>query len=114
MLATLVDQPFDDEGWVFEIKWDGCRAVAYKNKTVNLQSRKEKSFNQRFPDIVKELAKIPGSFIFRWRNRHPEQTGKAGFSAASKLSKNEARDALLLHFRYSLLSGERSDEDVFD
>src|SRR5205823_358350 len=29
MLATLVDEPFDDDDWIFEIKWDGYRALAY-------------------------------------------------------------------------------------
>ena len=23
MLATLVNEPFDDKAWIFEIKWDG-------------------------------------------------------------------------------------------
>ena len=27
MLATLVDEPFDDDDWLFEIKWDGYRAI---------------------------------------------------------------------------------------
>ena len=27
MLATLVDKPFNEEGWIFEIKWDGYRAL---------------------------------------------------------------------------------------
>jgi bifunctional non-homologous end joining protein LigD len=31
MKATLVDAPFDDPGWVYEIKWDGYRAVAIVN-----------------------------------------------------------------------------------
>src|SRR5712692_5326076 len=29
MLATLVDKPLDDPAWLFEIKWDGMRAIAY-------------------------------------------------------------------------------------
>ena len=29
MLATLVDEPFDDPEWLYEIKWDGYRAVAF-------------------------------------------------------------------------------------
>ena len=29
MLATSVDEPFDDPEWLFEIKWDGYRAVAF-------------------------------------------------------------------------------------
>jgi bifunctional non-homologous end joining protein LigD len=32
MLATLTDEPFDDNGWIYEIKWDGYRAVSYLNK----------------------------------------------------------------------------------
>ena len=49
MLATLVDEPFDKEGWVYEVKWDGYRAVAYSNKgSVELASRNNKSFNEKF------------------------------------------------------------------
>jgi bifunctional non-homologous end joining protein LigD len=32
MLATMVDKPFDKEGWQYEIKWDGYRVVAFCNK----------------------------------------------------------------------------------
>src|SRR4051812_41321864 len=40
MLATLVDEPFTDEGWQFELKLDGYRALAYlKNGKVELRSR---------------------------------------------------------------------------
>ena len=29
MLTTVVDQPFSDEGWQFELKLDGYRTLAY-------------------------------------------------------------------------------------
>jgi bifunctional non-homologous end joining protein LigD len=32
MLATLVDEPFDDKGWVFETKWDGFRLITEKRR----------------------------------------------------------------------------------
>ena len=32
MLATLVNEPVEDEEWVYEMKWDGYRAIAYMNK----------------------------------------------------------------------------------
>ncbi|MEP6613887.1 MAG: DNA polymerase ligase N-terminal domain-containing protein, partial [Mucilaginibacter sp.] len=32
MKATLVDEPFDDPNWLYEVKWDGYRAVAFINK----------------------------------------------------------------------------------
>jgi bifunctional non-homologous end joining protein LigD len=58
MLATLVDKPFDEEGWLYEIKWDGYRALALSNDgEVNLISRNNKSFNEKFYpvfDAVKE------------------------------------------------------------
>ncbi len=31
MLATLVDKPFDEPGWLYQVKWDGYRALAYLN-----------------------------------------------------------------------------------
>jgi bifunctional non-homologous end joining protein LigD len=63
MLATLADKPFNKEGWVFEVKWDGYRAIAYKNKHVDLISRGQKFYNARFPEIVKALSHLPGRFI---------------------------------------------------
>jgi ATP-dependent DNA ligase len=40
MLATLVDEPFDDKEWVFETKWDGFRLITEKrDQTVRLWSR---------------------------------------------------------------------------
>src|SRR5436190_5075385 len=56
MLATLVDKPFDEPGWLYEIKWDGYRAVAMLNKgKVNLISRNNKSFNDKFYPVYETL-----------------------------------------------------------
>lgn len=56
MLATLVDQPFDSKDWLFEIKWDGFRAIAeLEGSEVNLYSRNLQSFNERFPLVVEHL-----------------------------------------------------------
>ena len=58
MLATLVDKPFDEPGWLYEIKWDGYRAVAMINKgKANLISRNNKSFNEKFYPVVDALKK---------------------------------------------------------
>ena len=40
MLATLVDEPFDDKKWIFETKWDGFRLITEKRgHAVRLWSR---------------------------------------------------------------------------
>ncbi len=59
MLATLVDEPFDAEDWIFELKWDGFRAISFlQEKKANLISRNGLSFNSRYPSIIEELEKL--------------------------------------------------------
>ncbi len=56
MLASLVDEPFTDSNWQFELKLDGYRTLAYLNSgKVDLRSRKNNSFNKQFDTIQKAL-----------------------------------------------------------
>jgi bifunctional non-homologous end joining protein LigD len=56
MLTTLVDKPFDQPGWLYEVKWDGYRALAFiNNGTVELKSRNDKSFNDKFYPVHRAL-----------------------------------------------------------
>lgn len=58
MLATLIDKPFDEPGWIYEVKWDGYRAIAGINKgKVELISRNNKSFNEKFYPVSDALKK---------------------------------------------------------
>ncbi len=58
MLATLVDAPFDDADWSYEVKWDGYRALGFINKgEVELFSRNNKTFNEKFYPIYNILKK---------------------------------------------------------
>ena len=59
MLATLVDEtPVDEQTWIYEIKWDGYRAIAYLNKgVVDIRSRNNKSFNEKFYPVYDALKK---------------------------------------------------------
>jgi bifunctional non-homologous end joining protein LigD len=52
MLATLIDQPFDDEDWLYEIKWDGYRALAFLDgKSVRLVSRNQNDLTAAYPEL---------------------------------------------------------------
>jgi len=56
MLATLVDKPFDEPGWLYEVKWDGYRALTFLNKgKVDIRSRNNKSFNEKFYPVYNAL-----------------------------------------------------------
>lgn len=60
MLAALSREPFDDEDWIFEIKWDGYRALAeLRDGKVSLYSRNMLSLNERFAPVRDALMKIP-------------------------------------------------------
>jgi bifunctional non-homologous end joining protein LigD len=57
MLATSVEKPFDDPGWLFEIKWDGYRAVSFiHDGKARLVSRNQNDLTGEFPELH-ELSK---------------------------------------------------------
>ncbi|MEO8068293.1 MAG: DNA ligase D [Flavobacteriales bacterium] len=59
MLASPDGEPFDDPDWLFEIKWDGYRAVAETGgRDLRLYSRNGLSFLEAYPDVVAELRSI--------------------------------------------------------
>jgi len=59
MLATLIDEPFDDPAWVFETKWDGFRMIAeIQNGSATLYSRNGKILSERYMPVAQALEKI--------------------------------------------------------
>lgn len=62
MLAALADHPFSDPEWLFEIKWDGVRALAWiEDGAVTLRSRNAVDITARYP----ELHKLPEALAAR-------------------------------------------------
>lgn len=64
MLATLVEKPFDDDDWLFEIKWDGVRAIAAvtKGRPPTLRSRTGKDLLVQFPEferLARSCSRLP-------------------------------------------------------
>jgi len=58
MLATLVDKPFNGQEWLYEIKWDGYRAIAFlESGSVRLVSRNQNDMTAAYP----ELCSLPDS-----------------------------------------------------
>jgi bifunctional non-homologous end joining protein LigD len=52
MLATPVERPFDDPEWLFEVKWDGYRAVAFiEGGNSRLVSRNQNDLTGQYPEL---------------------------------------------------------------
>ena len=60
MLATLTPKPFHRPGWVYEEKYDGVRALAYRRgRRVRLYSRTLRDITTEFPEIARALQGLP-------------------------------------------------------
>jgi bifunctional non-homologous end joining protein LigD len=58
MLATPIDEPFDNPAWLFEIKWDGYRAIGFiEDSAVRLVSRNQNDLTGQFAEL-RELPKF--------------------------------------------------------
>jgi ATP-dependent DNA ligase len=61
MLALKVSALPEDEGWIFEPKWDGFRALIFRDgDEVFIQSRDEKPLGRYYPELIEPLrAQLP-------------------------------------------------------
>src|SRR5690349_3105483 len=56
--------PDDGERWVYELKLDGYRAIAFKTGgRLHLRSRNDNDFSQRYRDVVRGLEKLPADTV---------------------------------------------------
>lgn len=64
MLAKESTEPFSDKDWLFEIKWDGYRAIAeVENGRVLLYSRNGLDFREAYPIVADQLKNIKGKNV---------------------------------------------------
>jgi bifunctional non-homologous end joining protein LigD len=112
MLATLVDDPFDDDDWLFEIKWDGYRAIAFiEDGDVRLVSRNQNRFTdypelRDLPDYVKGRKLIMDGEVVAL-----DEQGRPSFSLMQQrtgMSPNGRRgakrtDVPVMYFAFDLL-----------
>lgn len=61
MLAATEEQPFSRDGWLFEIKYDGMRVLASKDRAgaVALYTRSGREVSGSYPEIARALAALP-------------------------------------------------------
>ena len=58
-LATLIDKPFTNSGWIFEVKWDGMRVLVWiRDGKVELRSRRRREVTAQFPELADLPARV--------------------------------------------------------
>src|SRR5262245_16086034 len=58
MLAKRVSELPEGDNWIFEPKWDGFRALVFRDgDEIFIQSRDEKPLNRYFPELLEPLSK---------------------------------------------------------
>jgi bifunctional non-homologous end joining protein LigD len=92
----------DCEEWLYEIKWDGYRAVAFMlGKTIDLKSRNDKSFAEKFYPIYDELKKLKLDAVLDGEVVVLGETGKANFGSLQNW-RSEA-DGDLVYYVFDIL-----------
>jgi bifunctional non-homologous end joining protein LigD len=102
MLATLVGEPFDRPDWIFEIKWDGYRAIAeVENGQVRLYSRNHLSFAERFAPVCRSLARIKHDAVLDGEVVALDADGKSRFQLLQNYQR--AGEGTLAYYLFDLL-----------
>lgn len=107
MLAKLIKEPFDSPEWLFEVKWDGYRALAFLQKgKVQLKSRNNLSFNTLFSPIVDELSKICHDAILDGEIVLLDKKGKSNFQYMQNYQRAKQGDLHYYVFDLLFLDGK--------
>jgi bifunctional non-homologous end joining protein LigD len=62
MLAKEAPDAFTDKDWIFEIKWDGFRAISYIEEKYSVKSRNGKELKYNFPELS-ELTNLGSNIV---------------------------------------------------
>lgn len=91
MKAQLSDLPaFDNPDWIFEIKWDGYRAIAEINPSGNkLYSRNGLTFDKAYPKVFEALKSIKKKAIIDGEVVVLDEYGKPNFQKLQNYKSND-------------------------
>lgn len=108
MKAKLAETPPASGDWLYELKFDGFRALAIKNGSdVELISRNEKSLTRKFPDVARAVAELhPDAAVFDGEIVALDDQGRSSFQLLQAYELNEERPPICYYvFDLPILEG---------
>ena len=111
MLAKGSSESFSDENWLYEIKWDGYRAIAELNKEqVKLYSRNGNSFEATYPVIFEALQKLRFNAVLDGEIVVINEEGKPDFQKLQHYAENT--NFPIVYYVFDLL--RLNNKDLYD
>ncbi len=102
MLATLIDEAFDNDDWLYEIKWDGYRAIgSFINDKVNLYSRNNISFKERYTPVAEALKDFSNDVVIDGEIVSLDEKGYSRFQYLQNWQRD--RQGTLVYYVFDLL-----------
>jgi bifunctional non-homologous end joining protein LigD len=102
MFAAVAREPFDHPDWIYEVKWDGYRAVAeIRDENVSLYSRNGVSFNKRFAPVVEALRRYGSDAVLDGEIVVVDDQGLPDFQMLQHYQ--ESGSGHLLYYAFDLL-----------
>jgi bifunctional non-homologous end joining protein LigD len=102
MLATLVKEPFDHPEWLFEVKWDGYRAIAeIQEGDVSLYSRNQISLKKKFGPVTEALQKLGLEAVLDGEIVVVDDQGRPNFQMLQNYQKSGSGH--LIYYAFDLL-----------
>ncbi len=107
-MAYTREHPFNDDEWIFEIKWDGYRAIAeVSKKNIKFYSRNGLSFERLYPVIAEELKKIKEDVVLDGEVVVLDKNDRPSFQKLQHYSEN--RSLPLVYYVFDCLQYKGKD-----
>src|SRR3954453_3442687 len=101
MLLLRTDKLPESNEWLYELKHDGYRGIAYKTSgKLYLRSRNDSDFNLRYPAIAKALSALPNETVVDGEIVAFDESGKPSFNT---LQNHGSSGVPLLYFVFYLM-----------
>ena len=114
MLLLRTDALPDGEQWLYELKLDGYRAIAFKaGRHVHLRSRNDNDFSARYPAVFKALAKLPDNTVIDGEVVAFDDDGRPSFNALQNYGSASAAVAYYV-FDLMVLGGRNVMREPLD